>query len=52
MYSYITYYINCIVISDFQAKLYPVSFSFSLAKLNKSHRKNKLPIRNNTKSES
>ena len=28
---------NCIVISGLQAKLYPVSFSFGLAKLNKSH---------------
>ena len=30
---------DSIVISGFQAKLYPVSFSIDLAKLHKSHRK-------------
>ena len=30
---------NYIVISGFQAKLYPVSFNFALAKLIKSHQK-------------
>ena len=34
-----TYTVDCIVISGFKAKLYPVIFNFGLAKLRKSHRK-------------